>query len=212
MRNAFFTGTVLLMVASCKDPAAEAPKAEVQAPQAVAPAPTPAARTLVFSQAGSKVEFVGSKVTRSHNGAFAKFQGKLTLSGDDLTLGRVELAIEMAELTSDEEKLTGHLKSPDFFDVAAHPQATFVSTAVAAGQAPGQLNITGNLTLHGVTKSISFPATVNVAGEAAQVQAEFALNRKDFAINYPGMANDLIRDDVLIKLSLQAASEPKQAM
>ena len=58
--------------------------------------------------------------------------------------------------------------------------------------------------LHGVKKTISFPATVNVADDAVTAKSEFSINRKDFGINYPGKVNDLIRDDVLIKLDIRA--------
>ena len=64
--------------------------------------------------------------------------------------------------------------------------------------------VTGNLTLHGVTKSISFPAKVTVNESGLELTSEFALNRKDFGINYPGKANDLIRDEVVIKLAVKA--------
>jgi polyisoprenoid-binding protein YceI len=59
-----------------------------------------------------------------------------------------------------------------------------------------------------VTKSITFPAKIQVGDEAATVQAEFAINRKDFGINYPGKPNDLIRDNVVIKLDLKATPGP----
>ena len=64
--------------------------------------------------------------------------------------------------------------------------------------------MTGNLTLHGVTKSIQFPAKIAVAPEAATLDSEFFINRKDFGINYPGMTNDLIRDEVVIRLAVRA--------
>jgi polyisoprenoid-binding protein YceI len=64
--------------------------------------------------------------------------------------------------------------------------------------------VTGNLDLHGVTKSISFPADIQVSNDEVTVKAEFAINRRDFGINYRGQANDLIRDNVVIKLDLKA--------
>ena len=64
--------------------------------------------------------------------------------------------------------------------------------------------MTGNLELHGVTKSIKFPATVKASGDSVEVDAEFAINRKDFGVVYPGMPDDLIKDDVLLKLHVRA--------
>ena len=88
--------------------------------------------------------------------------------------------IDMASTWSDNEGLTGHLKSPDFFDVAKHPKATFVSTEITPGGEKGASHtVTGNFTLHGVTKSISFPATITVSDGSAKVDSEFFINRKD---------------------------------
>ena len=64
--------------------------------------------------------------------------------------------------------------------------------------------MTGNFQLHGVTKSITFPATVKAGGDTVDVDAEFAINRKDFGVVYPGMPDDLIKDEVLLKLHIHA--------
>ena len=65
-------------------------------------------------------------------------------------------------------------------------------------------DITGNLELHGVTKSIRFPATIAVEEGRVTAEAEFFIQRFDFDIVYPGKPDDLIRDEVVIKLSLVA--------
>jgi len=64
------------------------------------------------------------------------------------------------------------------------------------------LVISGDLTLHGVTRQISFPATASATETEVSATAEFSINRQDFGIAYPGMPDDLIRDLVVIKLSL----------
>ena len=56
--------------------------------------------------------------------------------------------------------------------------------------------------LHGITRSISFPAAITVSDDAVKVAAEFAIDRQDFNISYPGKPDDLIRDDVVIKLDI----------
>ena len=58
--------------------------------------------------------------------------------------------------------------------------------------------------MHGVTKSISFPATIGVTADAVTVDASFSINRKDFGINYAGASDDLIRDNVVLKLQVHA--------
>jgi polyisoprenoid-binding protein YceI len=64
--------------------------------------------------------------------------------------------------------------------------------------------VTGNLQLHGVTKSITFPATIVVTPGAINVDGTFAINRKDFGINYAGAADNLIRDEVVLTLKIRA--------
>ena len=158
-----------------------------------------------FDQGASKVTWVGSKVTGKHDGGFGAFKGTVDVVDGAPEKSKVDVQIEAESLTSDTEKLTGHLKSPDFFDVKTHPKATFVSTEVKKGGEKGATHtITGNLTIKGITKTITFPATVTLSGDAANVDAEFAINRRDFSLNYAGMPNDLIRDDVVIKLLIRA--------
>ena len=163
------------------------------------------AATYTFSQDGSKVDFVGAKITKKHKGAFNKFSGTIELVDNDPTKSSVKVEVDTASLKADEAKLTKHLKSPDFFDVENLPKATFSSAAIKAGGPDGATHtVTGNLELHGVKKSITFPATIAVGGDKVDVKAEFVINRRDFDINFPGMPNDLIKDDVLIKLDLHA--------
>jgi polyisoprenoid-binding protein YceI len=108
----------------------------------------------------------------------------------------------MASLWADNEKLTGHLKTADFFNVAQFPTSTFETTEIK----PNGTNstVTGNLTMHGITKQISFPATIKVTPESVDVDGDFSINRMDFDVKYAGMPNDLIRKDVKLKLKVKA--------
>ena len=153
----------------------------------------------------SKVEFIGSKVTGSHNGSFEKFNGEIHYANNDPAQSHVTITIDTSSIKADDPKLTEHLKTPDFFDVAKYPQATFTSTAIKAGGEKGATNtITGNLKMHGVEKSVTFPATIAVTGDTATVDANFAINRKDFGINYAGAQDNLIRDEVVMTLRIRA--------
>jgi polyisoprenoid-binding protein YceI len=148
---------------------------------------------------------VGAKVTGSHDGSFKEFSGSVDIADGDLTKSSVNVEIKMASLSIEPEKLAGHLKSGDFFDVEKFPTAKFVSTAVKAGGDKGATHtVTGNLTMRGTEKSISFPATIKTEGDKVSVNAEFAINRKDFGIVYPGKPDDLIKDEVAIKLTILA--------
>jgi polyisoprenoid-binding protein YceI len=197
-------------IAACANPADKKPHATVseatQTPDASKPA---GAETLAITPENSKIEFVGSKVTGSHNGSFKQFNGTIDLTKDSLETSRVTVDIDTNSLVTDTDRLTTHLKTPDFFDVAKHPKANFTSTKIEPATTAGATHtVTGNLDLHGVKKSISFPATIQIAPDAASVKAEFAINRRDFGINYAGQANDLIRDEVVMTLTIKAPRKP----
>ncbi len=195
-------GLLLLTIAACANPADDKPKAVTSgaAPSASAPA---SAEKYSISPENSKIEFVGSKVTGSHNGSFGKFSGTIDYAGQP-EKSRVNISIDLDSLTADDPKLTAHLKTADFFDVAQYPQATFQSTEIKAGGEKGATHtITGNLQMRGVTKSVTFPATIAVTPEAVTVDSSFAINRKDFGINYAGAADNLIRDDVVLTLRVR---------
>lgn len=190
-------------LAACANPASNKPAATVG--DAATPASSPksvSTETLAITPENSKIEFTASKVTRSHQGAFKQFSGSIGLVADNVANSSVTIDIETASVVVDDPDLTAHLKTPDFFDVAKFPRAKFTSTKIDAAGGDNY-TVTGNFELHGVTKSISFPATIKVAADAVAVNAEFAINRKDFAIVYAGKADDLIRDQVVIKLDLR---------
>jgi polyisoprenoid-binding protein YceI len=196
------------LIVGCSDPADKVHKSAATEPQKPAAAPAASAKEYVI-RSESKIGFVGSKVTGKHNGGFKSFAGKFSIS-DGKIVGAPEIKIGMKTLWADNDRLTGHLKSADFFDVAKFPTATFTATSVAQEGAGQKIaaNVTGNLNLHGVTKSISFPAQIEIADEALTVKSEFAINRKDFNVNYPGKPDDLIRDNVVIVLDLKATPGP----
>lgn len=195
----------LIGALACDDPTKGQAKASASAPVGSSAAAVTAGTPYAITPQNSKVEWTGSKVTGSHDGSFGSFTGTLTVVGNAVDKSRVTIDIDTASLTTAPENLIKHLKSPDFFGVEQFPKATFVSTAIKPGGDKGAgFQVTGNLTLHGVTKSISFPANIAIAGNVVNADATFSINRKDFNINYPGKVDDIIRDDVLIKLALHA--------
>ncbi|MGZ3448762.1 MAG: YceI family protein [Polyangiales bacterium] len=154
----------------------------------------------------SKVEFVGSKVTGSHLGKFKTFSGKIELVDGKPEASNVSIDIDLASVETDEAKLTGHLKSGDFFEVEKFPKGSFVSTKIEAKSGPNGATheVTGNLELHGVKKSITFPAKIDVDSDAVHASATFSIDRTQWGILYKGMADNLIKNDVVIKLDVRA--------
>ena len=195
----------VMLASACSDPAADKTKAVTgEATKVASPAAAAQGQKYLITPQNSKVEFVGSKVTGSHNGSFGNFSGQIDYAGTP-EQSRVNITMKTDSLTTDTPDLTKHLKTADFFDVAKYPEATFVSTSIKAGGDKGASHtITGNLTLHGVTKAVTFPATISVTPDVATVDSTFSINRKDFGINYAGQADNLIRDDVVLKLTIRA--------
>ncbi len=200
----FLVSSMLTLCACDNDPVKDAPRAEAAAPvesKNQAQAKAEETSVLALTPENSQLNFVGAKVTDTHEGSFEKLSGELRLVAGDPTKSSVTVTIDVASLTIEPEKLESHLRSPDFFDVEKFPEAKFASTSIAK-EADGSYKITGNLNLHGVTKSISFPGKIEVQEDTVVVKAKFGINRKDFGIVYPGMPDDLIKDEVLIDLNL----------
>src|SRR5689334_346528 len=197
--------TALMLLAACGDPATNKSRAVTGEATQASPQPSHAGgqKYLITSQ-NSKIEFTGSQVAGKHEGSFQKFNGQIDYTGQPET-SHVNVTIDTSSLNADDPKLTEHLKTADFFDVAKYPTATFVSTAIKPGGDKGASHtVTGNLTMHGVTKSVTFPATIAASADAVNVDASFSINRRDFNINYAGPANNLVRDDVVLTLKINA--------
>ena len=150
---------------------------------------------------GSKVEFIGAKVTGDHKGGFEKVKGSVMV-GADGKVTMVNLNIDMTSVYADPfsfaEKFVSHLKSEDFFYVEKYPTASFKSTSIQDGK------ITGVFEMRGVQKEITFDATFSDA-PPYDLKAEFKINRKLWGIEYAGKADNLIKDDVAILANLQFA-------
>lgn len=211
MKSVYFFILSIVFAAACADPAANKPKAVTSEPAAntaanVAAKPAEAGTELAITPENSQIEFTGSKVTGKHDGGFKKFTGTITLVGDKAETSRVKVDIDTASVFTDADGLTKHLQTADFFEVSKFPTATFTSTKIEPDAAKGGNNFTvaGDLDLHGTKKSVTFPAAINITAEEVTVKADFAINRKDFGILYAGKADDLIRDDVVIRLDLKA--------
>lgn len=166
-------------------------------------APAAAERTLKLDKSKSSVGFVGAKLTGDHKGSFGEFDGEVVLAGD--APKSLRLTVQTGSVTTDADGLTDHLKKADFFEVEKFPTSTFTASefVAKAGDNGATHEIGGELELHGIKKAIRFPAKVTTDAQGARGQAEFTINRKDFKIEYPGKPDDLIKDEVLLKLDLQ---------
>jgi polyisoprenoid-binding protein YceI len=174
------------------------------------PPPTATGReTLTIAREGSEVGFTGAKVTGSHSGTFSDFGGTITLA-PEITDSTVSVTIQIGSLVIEPQRLHDHLLSDELFGATTFPTATFESTSIVAGgtgnvgDVPATHTVTGNLTLHGQSHAITFPAVIAVSPAEVTASAEFVIDRRDFGIVYPGMPDDLIQNDVVIRFRVRA--------
>jgi polyisoprenoid-binding protein YceI len=160
-----------------------------------------------LSPDNTKIIFVGThaapKKPDPRTGGFAKFKGEAAVDGK--ALKSVSVDIDTTSLwTEIGERLTNHLKSADFLEVREHPTAKFVSTKIEPA-ADGKTKITGNLTLHGQTKEVSFPATVAVTDKGLTLASEFKIDRTKWGINYE--PNQVVKE-VTLKIAIGEKTQP----
>lgn len=162
----------------------------------------------------SNVEWVGKKVTGQHNGAIMIKEGVLNLHDGQLAGGKVIIdmsSITCTDLKPDEGagKLVGHLNSPDFFDTKIHATATLEINSVKATEG-SKHEVSGNLTIKGITKPITFPATIEMKDGKLGAFAEVKVNRTLYDIKYgsgkffEGLGDKMIDDEFIIKFKIAA--------
>jgi polyisoprenoid-binding protein YceI len=162
-------------------------------------AAAPAAETRYrITEATTKIDFTGTKPGGDkHDGGFKRASGVIVLV--DGFEPQVDVEIDCGSLHSDNFLLTWHLKGADFFNVKKHPRARFTSTSVCRSE-DGYL-VTGNLTLLGVTRPVSFPASLT-GGETIRLRGTAVLNRQEFGMTY---GKGKIDDNVAVRFDVNAA-------
>jgi polyisoprenoid-binding protein YceI len=166
-----------------------------------------APKPVAVSTSASKVVWLAKKVTGEHNGTVAISKGSLSVDGNKLVGGSFTIdlkSIVCKDLTDPtyNQKFITHISSGDFFEVEKFPTATFVITKVAGNQ------ISGNMTVKGITKAITFPAQISVTGGKVAATASITLDRTDYNIKYgskkffESIGDKAIFDDFALTVSL----------
>jgi polyisoprenoid-binding protein YceI len=134
--------------------------------------------------AKSSITWLGKKVTGSHNGTIALKSGSLNVNGKNVTGGTFVIDMTSIKDADGSDKLEGHLKADDFFGSSKFPTSTFVITKVAGKGA--NVTVSGNLTIKGITKPLSFPATVavNADGTVSALAGKINVDRTKYDIKY----------------------------
>jgi polyisoprenoid-binding protein YceI len=163
----------------------------------------------------STVSFKVKHFFTQQKGLFNEFEGTVVFDDKNPANIKVDAKAMAASVFTDDEKRDNHLRTADFFDVEKHPEITFKSTKVtAAGK--NKYKVTGDFTMRGVTKPVTFDAeflgagAVGVGGQAWGTKAGFVattvINRKDFGINWNKTLDQggfMLGDEVTIEMNLE---------
>jgi polyisoprenoid-binding protein YceI len=175
------------------------------------------AATWALDPAHSSIDFSVQHMMLSYvKGEFDKFSGTITAQDDDPKSLEIDVTIDASSVDTHNEKRDNHLKSPDFLDVAKYPTITFKSVKIEP-ETDGKWKVTGNLTLHGVTKlvvlEVSGPTPeITVMGAPHRAaSATTTINRQDFGVAFNKTLDKgglVVGNDVMISIEVDAAKKP----
>jgi polyisoprenoid-binding protein YceI len=177
-------------------------------PAAAAAQPTTYKVDKVHSTVGFSIRHFVSDV----EGRFKDFDGTITLDPAHPADATVQFTVQAASIATDNDDRDKHLRSPDFFDAEKYTTLTFASTKVVAKSA-NAFDVTGNLTIHGVTKTVTIPATFKGSvktpmGVRAGFASSFKIDRKDYGVVWNRAMEGggaMLGDEVEITIKAEAA-------
>jgi polyisoprenoid-binding protein YceI len=179
---------------------------------------TAAVRSYAVDPAHSSVTFsVRHMMIAKVRGTFNTISGTVALPADSAVPTAITAEIDASSIDTRDAQRDGHLSSPDFLDVASFPKITFASTGITAGTG-AEFTVTGDLTIHGVTKSVALKAEVTGQGkdpwgnDRVGFEASTRINRKDFGLSWnQGLeaGGVLVGEDIDITLDIQAVPAPQ---
>jgi polyisoprenoid-binding protein YceI len=159
----------------------------------------------VHSSVGFQVRHFLTKVP----GRFTQFSGTIVVDRDNLENSTVNATINVGSVDTDNDKRNAHLKSPDFFDAEKFSTITFASKSWKK-TGDGTFDVTGDLTIHGVTKEVVLKVDSLGFGpgmQGAQLSgwdASVTLNRADFGVNGPAMLGKALGTEVVVSITVEA--------
>ena len=169
------------------------------------------ADTYTVDKAHSEAAFQVRHILTKVRGTFRDFAGTINFDKARPEASSVEFRIKATSIDTGIQKRDDHLRSPDFFDVATHPEIVFKSTKVVA-KGGNKFDVTGDFTLHGVTKSITLPVTFLGEqkfgkGTKAGFETAVTINRKDYGLTWNRAIEGggvLVGEEVEITINIEA--------
>ncbi|RPI51106.1 MAG: polyisoprenoid-binding protein [Acidobacteria bacterium] len=171
-----------------------------------------ATRTLEIDRSHSEVAFQVRHLLSKVRGRFTDFAGTIDFDNAHPQSSRIDVTIQAASIDTAESDRDKHLRSADFFEVETFPTLTFTSTSVTP-RGDNRYDVAGDLTIHGVTRQVTLPASVLGSmqdpwgNEKFGFEAELTINRKDFGLSWNAALEAgalLVGDEVKVMLSVQA--------
>ncbi|SHJ01548.1 YceI family protein [Algibacter luteus] len=206
-----FISAFTFAVTSCKDKAKEATTTAAEAVEEVVNA-----EAYTVNKDASTIAWKGFKPTGTHTGTIAIENGVLDVSNGNIVGGTFLIdmnSIVVTDIPAEDEKnakLTGHLKSPDFFDAEKYPSAGFTITGLE--EVEGKMMLSGNLSLKDAKNNVTFPVSVtNENGVVTLTSETFTIDRSKWNVQYgsksffDNLGDKFINDDIELKVSVSAA-------
>lgn len=162
----------------------------------------------------SSIVFTVRHLVSQVEGRFRNFDGSIEWDAANPKASSVNFVVKSDSIFTDNDKRDGHLKSPDFFDVAKYPTLEFHSKKVTP-RGKDTLEVVGQMTIHGVTKPLMVTVTklgsaVGPMGEVAGFRTEFTINRKDYGVIWNknlDSGTSMLGDDVNVRVLVEAGKK-----
>lgn len=218
MRHSVLAVIALLSVPACSSRDTATARAASPAPEMTSGPAVPQTSKWELDPENSSAEFVCKHVLTNVRGMFQKPSGTVVLDEATPVNSRINATIDASSITTGVEERDSHLKSPVFFDVAKYPVITFASTRVSRASATSY-SVTGNLTMHGVTRPVTLAVTApppfnHAGGIRRGIEATTSVNRRDFGLvwDFPGEGTGVVVGDniqITIDAELVLQAEPE---
>ncbi len=160
------------------------------------------AQNYAASDAGSNIKFAIKNFGLTVNGSFKGLIGEIDFNPENLATSSINVSVDANTVNTGNNGRDKHLTKEDYFDAANHPVLSFASSKIT-GKA-GTYSIEGNITIKGITKTISFPFTATVIANGYRLQGSFRLNRRDFKV---GGSSWVLSDELTVSLNVAAIKQ-----
>ena len=157
-------------------------------------------RSFLPVDAGSTIRFKIKNFGFNSEGSFKGLQGAIHWDAQNAATDSFDVSIDAKSVNTDNEARDEHLRKDGYFDVEKYPRIRFVASSVVATDASGHYRITGNLTIKGTTKEITFPFLATPAGDDYIFKGSFTINRRDFGVG----GSSTLGNDVTVSLTVLA--------